>query len=160
MKYAKTESGQLAFKQRSPLLSAKQRSAFILFDGSKSHEQVMASVGVTQADVDHMVAQGFLVATEPVASAAAVAAAAADAPAAAAVDDDPWGPGKRTQQERYAEAMHIATSLSAGLGLRGFRLNLAVESAAGYYGLVELLPELRKALGAKACEKLEHVLKG
>lgn len=156
MKYAKTESGQLAFKQRSPLLSAKQRSAFILFDGSKSHEQVMASVGVTQADVDHMVAQGFLAATEPAASAAPVAAA--DAPAA--VDDDPWGPGKRTQQERYAEAMHIATSLTAGLGLRGFRLNLAVESAAGYYGLVELLPELRKALGAKACEKLEHVLKG
>jgi hypothetical protein len=153
MKYAKTESGQLAFKQRSPLLSAKQRSAFILFDGSKSHEQVMASVGVTQADVDHMVAQGFLAATEPVASAASVAAAAA-------VDEDPWGPGKRTQQERYAEAMHIATSLTAGLGLRGFRLNLAVESAAGYYGLVELLPELRKALGAKACEKLEHVLKG
>jgi hypothetical protein len=154
MKYAKTESGQLAFKQRSPLLSAKQRSAFILFDGSKSHEQVMASVGVTQADVDHMVAQGFLAATEPVASAAAVAAAPE------ALDEDPWGPGKRTQQERYAEALHIATSLTAGLGLRGFRLNLAVESAAGYYGLVELLPELRKALGAKACEKLEHVLKG
>jgi hypothetical protein len=156
MKYAKTESGQLAFKQRSPLLSAKQRSAFILFDGSKSHEQVMASVGVTQADIDHMVEQGFLAATEPTAGAAPVAAA--DTPSA--VDDDPWGPGKRTQQERYAEAMHIATSLTAGLGLRGFRLNLAVESAAGYYGLVELLPEMRKALGAKACEKLEHVLKG
>lgn len=151
MKYSKTESGQLAFKQRSPLLSAKQRSAFILFDGIKSHEQVMASVGVTQADVNHMVEQGFLVATEPIAAPVA---------AAPVVDDDPWAAGKRTQEERYAEAMHIATALTAGLGLRGFRLNMAVESAAGYYGLVELLPDLRKALGAKACEQLEHVLKG
>ncbi len=151
MKYSKTESGQLAFKQRSPLLSAKQRSAFILFDGVKSHEQVVASVGVTQADVDHMVEQGFLVATEPIVVPVAVAPV---------VDADPWGPGKHTQQERYAEAMRLATALTAGLGLRGFRLNMAVESAAGYYGLVELLPDLRKALGAKACEQLEHVLKG
>lgn len=151
MKYSKTESGQLAFKQRSPLLSARQRSAFILFDGFKSHEQVVASVGVTQADLDHMVEQGFLVATEPIVAPVAVAPA---------VDADPWGPGKRTQQERYAEAMRLATALTAGLGLRGFRLNMAVESAAGYYGLVELLPDLRKALGAKACEQMERVLKG
>lgn len=151
MIYTKTETGQLAFKQRSPLLSAKQRSAFILFDGIKSHEQVVASVGVTPADLDHMVEQGFLVATEPTVAPVAVAPV---------VDADPWGPGKRTQQERYAEAMRLATALTAGLGLRGFRLNMAVESAAGYYGLVEMLPDLRKALGAKACEQMEHVLKG
>ena len=151
MKYAKTESGQAAFKQRSPLLSARQRSAFILFDGSKSFDQVAATVGATQQDVDHMLAHGFLKAPESndVQSATPVV-----------LEDDPWGHGKQTQQERYAEAMRLATALTATLGLRGLRLNLAVESAAGYYGLLELLPELRKALGAKACEQLEHVLKG
>ena len=149
MKYAKTESGQLAFKQRSLLLSARQRSAFILFDGNKSLGEVAAVVGATQADVDHMLAQGFLVPTE---------LAQSPVNAEPVVAGDPWGPGQRTRQERYAQAVRIATALTAGLGLRGFRLNLAIESAPGYEGLVKLLPELRKALGAKACEPLERVL--
>ena len=145
MKYAKTESGQLAFKQRSPLLSARQRSAFIMFDGSKALAQVAAVVGVDQADVDHLLAQGFLVPAEPARS-------------VAAVPDEPAGEGHVSLQERYAQAMRMATALTAGMGLRGFRLNLAIESAAGYEGLVKLLPELRKALGAKACAPLERVL--
>lgn len=145
MKYAKTESGQLAFKARSPLLSARQRSAFIMFDGSKSLGQVAAVVGVDQADVAHMLAQGFLVPAEP-------------ARVLAAVPDDVGGGGQVSVQERYAQAMRMATALTASMGLRGFRLNLAIESAAGYEGLVSLLPELRKALGAKACAPLERVL--
>lgn len=145
MKYAKTESGQLAFKARSPLLSARQRSAFIMFDGSKSLDQVAAVVGVDQADVEHMLAQGFLVPAEP-------------ARVLSAVPDDAGGGGQVSLQERYAQAMRMATALTAGMGLRGFRLNLAIESAAGYEGLVRLLPELRKALGAKACAPLERVL--
>lgn len=149
MKYAKTESGQLAFKQRSPLLSARQRSAFILFDGNQSLGQVAAVVGVVQADVDHMLAQGFVVPAQPARGAARAEPVA---------PPDAWGAGQRSPQERYAEAMHIATALTAGLGLRGLRLNLAIESAAGYKGLVKLLPELRKALGASACEPLERVL--
>jgi len=36
--------------------------------------------------------------------------------------------------ERYAEAYPIATQLTADLGLRGFRLNLAVEAALDYEG--------------------------
>jgi hypothetical protein len=149
MKYAKTESGQLAFRQRSSLLSARQRSAFILFDGNKSLDQVAAVVGVTQTDVDHLLGQGFVVPAEPVQS---------QVNAEPVVAGDPLGPGLRTQQERHAQAMRMATALTAGLGLRGFRLNLAIESAPGYEGLVKLLPELRKALGAKACEPLERVL--
>lgn len=145
MKYAKTESGQLAFKARSPLLSARQRSAFIMFDGNKSLGQVAAVVGVDQADVEHMLAQGFLVPAEPALS-------------VAAVPDDVGGGGQGSAQERYAQAMRIATALTASMGLRGFRLNLAIESAVGYEGLVRLLPELRKALGAKACAPLERVL--
>ena len=67
MKYSKTELGQRAFKERSPLFSSLQRMVFILFDGEKTLEKVLAATaaaGVTPADVDHMVEQGFLAAQE------------------------------------------------------------------------------------------------
>lgn len=146
MKYSKTEAGQLAFKQRSPLLSARQRSAFILFDGAKTLEQVLtatAGLGVTQADVDHMLGHGLLAATAPQAA----------VPVAEAVS-------ARPPQVRYAEAWPIATRLTASLGLRGFKLNLAVEAASGYDDLLALLPKIQAVLGPKACEELEQALKG
>ena len=77
MKYTKTEAGQQAFKQRSPSITPRQRSLFILFDGQKTVDQVLAVAGGTQADVESLVDQGYL---EPVAGSAkaAVAAAAAE----------------------------------------------------------------------------------
>lgn len=148
MKYSKTEVGQQAFKERSAQMSAKQRSAFILFDGAKTLEQVLAAtagLGVTQADIDHMLAQGFIAAPQP----AAAPSAAAAMPA-----------GGRTPAQRYAEAYPLATKLTASLGLRGFKLNLAVEAASGYEELIGLLPKLREAVGAPACEELERALLG
>jgi hypothetical protein len=155
MRYAKTEAGQQAFKERSPLFSAKQRSTFILFDGNKTLEQVLAAtagMGVVEADVQHMVEQGFLVAVaEP-----------ARAPSGDAEQDadDALPPSNRTDQERYSDAKPIATKLTAGMGLRGFRLNLAVESAAGFDDLLALLPKIQEVLGSKACRELERALKG
>lgn len=149
MKYTKTEVGQQAFKERSPLLTAKQRSAFILFDGLKTLDQVLAAttgIGVTQADVDHMVQSGFI-AADPSSGAGAAAA-----PAAAA--------GEHTSQQRYAEAYPLATKLTASLGLRGFKLNLAVEAASGYDDLLALLPKIQDAVGPKAAAELEKALKG
>lgn len=151
MKYAKTDVGQQAFKERSPQLSAKQRSAFILFDGVKTVKQVLAAtagIGVTPDDVEYMVAQGFL-AADPMAVAAAEAAAAAATARNA-----------RTPQDRYAEAYLLATQLTASLGLRGFKLNLAVEAAAGYDDLVALLPKIQDAVGPQAAKALEQALKG
>ena len=63
MKLIKTETGQQAFKARSPLFSARQRTAFIMLDGNKTVEQVVAGaagLGLTQEDVDHMLEQNFL----------------------------------------------------------------------------------------------------
>ena len=143
MQLAKTEVGQLAFKQRSPLLSARQRSAYILFDGAKTVAQVLAStagLGVTQADVEHLLAQGFLA---PVPQPAGPVAA----------------PTERTPAQRYAAAYPLATQLTASLGLRGFKLNLAVEAAGGYEGLLTLLPKIQEALGVEACRALERALK-
>lgn len=160
MRYSKTEAGQQAFKARSALLSARQRSAFILFDGVKSNEQVLAAtagLGITQDDIDHLVQQGFLAAAPDVVAASASASNAASARAA---EPQALPVSARSPQERYSAAMPIATKLTASLGLRGFRLNLAVEAASGYEGLLALLPKIQDAVGAKSCVSLELALKG
>jgi hypothetical protein len=151
MKYSKTELGQQAFKDRSPLFSSRQRMAFILFDGEKPVEKVLtatAGAGVTQADIDHMVGQGFL---------AGVGAGKDEktVPMPLAALDD-----VHAKQERYAAAKPIATQLTASLGLRGFRLNLAVEAASGYDELLKLLPKIQEAVGPNASRPLELALKG
>ena len=158
MKLTKTETGQQAFKARSPLFSARQRTAFIMFDGNKTVDQVLAaaiSLGLTAEDVEHMVGHGMLAPaageTAPVDAAAAHLHAAQAALTAF---------NARTIQERYTDALHIATKLTAALGLRGFRLNLAVEAAGGYDELLMLLPRIQEAVGAKACGELERALTG
>lgn len=153
MGYVKTEAGQAAFRERSALISARQRAAYILFDGVKSLEQVLAAtagLGVTRPDIAHMVAHGFLTDSAPSASPAAAAASAQDAAPVST----------RTPQERYSQAKPLATQLTASLGLRGFLLNLGVESASGYDDLLALFPKIQSAVGAKKCEALERVLKG
>ena len=158
MKLYKTELGQTAFKERSPLFSSRQRSTFILFDGKKTVAEVLAAtagMGMSQADVDHMLSQGFLA---PQAGAAPADSApmpldAESTPAALASNEPP-----RSEQQRYFDAKPIATQLTASLGLRGFLLNLSVESAGGYQDLLKLLPKIQDAVGAKACRKLERAL--
>jgi hypothetical protein len=156
MKYVKTEVGQQAFKARSPLFSSRQRTAFIMFDGNKSVEQLLAAaagLGLSQDDVDHMVTQGFLA---PAAGEADLAQARADAVAAQEVRASSFM--AHSAQDRYKEAKPLATKLTAGLGLRGFRLNLAVEAAGGFDELLVLLPKIKDAVGSKACVELERVL--
>lgn len=166
MRYSKTEAGQQAFKARSPLLSARQRSAFILFDGIKSSEQVLAAavgLGISRDDIDHLVQQEFLVAAPEamLAPASVASVASASNPAnAGAVAPQALAVSTRSLQERYSAAMPIATKVTASLGLRGFRLNLAVEAASGYEGLLALLPKIQQAAGAKSCIALEQALKG
>ncbi len=165
MKYSKTEVGQQAFKARSALFSGRQRSAFILFDGVKSNAQVLAAtagLGITQDDIDHLVQQVFLVAAPDAVAPPALPASAASAGAAATGSAAPQALPLtgRSPPERYREAMPIATKVTAGLGLRGFRLNLAVEAASGFEDLLALLPKIQQAAGASACVALEQALKG
>jgi hypothetical protein len=173
MKLYKTEQGQAAFKQRSPLFSARQRSAFILFDGRKTVGEVLtatAGLGLGQADVDYLLGMGFL-SPQPVQLPPDTGAAPLDGlprpaeltpaepvPPQIAPSAPPAEPP--TEQQRYFDAKPIATQLTASLGLRGFMLNLAVEGAAGYPELLKLLPKIQDAVGAKACRKLERVLYG
>ncbi|MDD2924679.1 hypothetical protein [Rhodoferax sp.] len=159
MKYVKTELGQQAFKARSALLSSRQRAAFILFDGIKSHEQVLAAtagMGITAEDIAYLLREG-LIAEVPGARASS---ASSDPVVNEAQPTTPPAPEPdKTPQQRYAAAMPLATKVTASLGLRGFRLNLAVEAASGYDDLLALLPRIQEAAGEKTCVDLERALK-
>jgi hypothetical protein len=163
MRLYKTELGQSAFKERSPLFSARQRSLFIFFDGKKSLADVLAAaagLGMGQADVDYLLSLGFLSQ-----QAGSLPADTGSAPLDALSTPAPLSstepvPALRSEQERYFDAKPIATQLTAALGLRGFMLNLAVEGASGYAELLKLLPKIQEAAGAKASRKLERTLLG
>lgn len=159
--YTKTELGQLAFKQRSSALSARQRAAFILIDGKRLMRQVIeatAGMGIGPADFQYLLDCGYVSAPDgsplpepPAASPGLVTTTSAPLSAN--------GPAAELRPDAlYMRAYPIATQLVSSLGLRGFRLNLAVESASGYQQLVELLPRIREAVGVERCLPLERAL--
>ncbi len=154
MYLAKTEAGQLAFKTRSVSLSPRQRSAFIIFDGKRTIDDVLvatAGLGLTRSDIDQMVELGLLAQLSEVAE--------------PFVEVDTVRPlGGMVElgdaQLRYAQAYPLATQLTASLGLRGFRLNLAVEAVGSYSQLVALFPKIREAVGTEKSHELERALSG
>jgi hypothetical protein len=64
----------------------------------------------------------------------------------------------RSAQQRYQDAYPIATRLSGGLGLRGFRLNLSVEGTSSYEELLALAPKIRAAVGPEKAAELDRAL--
>ena len=163
MIYTKTERGKVALQDRSSGLAPRQRSAFIMFDGKRSADDVLkatSGLGVTAADVDQLVALGLL---EPVASQMPPLPVAAVVPAPPASNASipvrvPGAAPTLDAQAHFLKAWPIATRLTAGLGLRGFRLNLAVESASDLAKLKELAPKIREAVGADKFRELEIAL--
>lgn len=157
----KTEAGQQVLKDRSIPLSPRQRSAFILCDGKRSMDDVLsatATMGVTPEDLLHMIGLGLL-AERPGPAPAPAAASTALPPAAPAGAPAAEASGRSTQQ-RYQDAYPIATQLTASLGLRGFRLNLAVEAAGSFEQLADLAPRIKDAVGADKFTPLERALHG
>ncbi|MGE8319952.1 MAG: hypothetical protein ACN6O3_14485 [Comamonas sp.] len=160
----KTELGAQALKTRDPVLSQRLRAAFILFDGHKSVAQVAALLpaagpgALSAEDVQGLLQAGLLEAADAVQAAPAAAAPLEDTPTEPATvsSPDPLSPAEQSQ--RYMAAYPVASALAADLGLRGFRLQLAVEKAQGYDGLVALLPRLREAIAAPKLQPLEKLL--
>ncbi len=147
MKLVKTEAGQRVLKDRSINLSPRQRAAFILCDARHTMDHILSvtqAVGVTREDIQHLLDLG-LIAEAPDAQ------AIAEAQAEQALHD-------RDPQQRYKDAYPIATRLTAGLGLRGFRLNLAVEAALNLDQLREVAPRIREAVGEEAYAPLDRAL--
>ena len=152
MIYTKTELGQSALHSRAIPLTPRQRSAFIMFDGKRSVDDVLkvtAGLQVTAEDVDHMVGLGLL-------AAVADAARTVVVPPVSARNAD--GSPTLSAQQHYSQAYPIATRLTASLGLRGFRLNLAVEAAGDITKLQELAPKIKDAVGAEKFKELHHAL--
>ena len=167
MPIAKTEAGLQVMKDRSVALSPRQRSVLILIDGRRSLEEVVAAsvaIGSGRNDVEHLLGLGLITelrdesrpAGSPGAEALpASAPEALDEPASAA----PGDPGDvRTPQQRYQDAYPIAARLTAELGLRGFRLNLAVEAAGNYEQLRQLAPKILGAVGQSKFAPLRRAL--
>lgn len=140
---AKTAAGQQVLKDRSVNLTPRQRTALILIDGKRDLSEVMQS-GAAPEDIERLVELELVTGdiAPPVAT---------EAPKPAKV---PTGTG----QECYAAAYPIASRLTASLGLRGFRLNLAVEAATSYEDLVALSPKIRDAVGAEKYAPLASAL--
>lgn len=142
----KTEAGQQAFKARSAQLAGKLRSAFLLFDGQRSVQDVLAAtqgLGVTQQDIDAMLQAGLLEAIAPEPAAPPLA---------------PASMPSRTPQERYRDAYPLAVALTGQLGLTGFRLNLSVEAATSYEELAAVAPKIKDAVGPNAYAPLAQAL--
>jgi hypothetical protein len=173
--YSKTLAGQAALQTRTVVLTSRQRAAFIMFDGKRGTEEILkmtAGIGVTQIDVDHLVDQGLLAGVAPAAKSASVSpdmssARAENSPSSSpspSLQAAPVGEPTSTMpsldaQATYLRAYPVATRLTASLGLRGLRLNLAVEAAGDLQKLRELAPEIRKAVGPEKFLELENALR-
>ncbi|MBG6072904.1 hypothetical protein [Polaromonas sp. CG_9.7] len=180
MIYMKTQHGQSAFKCRAVLLTPRQRSAFILFDGKRDLEEVMratAGLGVSSEDIGHLVAHGLLapcnvavqvsvIATAPdgmlgfqaEAPSTFLAKAATEGSYSVPSSPDEEGLSIATARAQYSRAYPIATRLTASLGLRGFLLNLAVEGATNLAKLQELAPKIKTAIGPEKFMELQSAL--
>jgi len=158
MIYTKTELGRTVLQDRSLGLSPRQRSAFILFDGALGVEEVLKltkALGVTADDISRLVELALLVPKDAAAARqqSDVAQTLLAGPAASegglpALDD----------QAHYSRAYPIAVRLTSNLGLRGFRLNLAVESAVNLEALKDLAPKIKEAVGVDKFKELEDAL--
>jgi hypothetical protein len=154
MSIVKTETGLQVMKDRSVPLTPRQRSVFILVDGRRSMEELLvasAAMGVSRDDVEHLFELGLI-------ADSASSPSATEQAAAAAQDEAVKEHNSRSPMQRYQDAYPIATRLTASLGLRGFRLNLAVEAAGNYEQLLELAPRIREAVGPEKFVPLDKAL--
>lgn len=158
--YFKTDLGRHAFKDRALALTPRQRAAFILFDGIRTESGVLsatAGLGVQSDDIAALVRHGYVIAVQTAVqiSATLMQPVVPHSSPVAVLDVANM---RNTAQQRYQRAYPLAAQLTATLGLRGFRLHMAVEAADGYEALLALMPKIREALGAEKCRPLDAAL--
>jgi hypothetical protein len=156
MRYTKTDAGKQAISDRSTALSSRQRSALIIVNGERSLEVLLKMVeglGITLTDLEHMESLGLIAKIQEESLIVTNTVTAKNS----AIDSNVL---VGEAQLRYSRAYPLATQLTAKMGLRGFRLNLAVEAAGSYSQLVELFPKIKEAAGAEKSLALENALRG
>ncbi len=129
-----------------------------MFDGEKDDTVILKSLsamGLRAEDIQHLLELGLI-------EAVGGATTAPQAGAAPSVKNMPSGDASQapalSEQERYQRAYLVASKLTSGLGLRGFRLNLSVESASSYKDLVALAPKIRDAVEDEKFAELAKAL--
>jgi hypothetical protein len=169
MIYEKTADGVQAFQQKSTQLSAKLRSILIMIDGKRSSADllgILAGIGANQEQLAELLKLGFIrekaggVNAQPPGKSASVGSGPAGAAPGNTVSpaDQQAASVVGTEQQRYQAAYLIATRLTSGLGLRGFRLNLSVEGAGSLQDLLQLAGKIREAVGDEKYAELKRVL--
>lgn len=157
MKYRKTEAGRQSYKEHNNALTGRQRSAFILMDGLKDDSVILkalAPTGLSSEDIQHLLDIGLIEPNESAQNSALVGASYA------AADEAPSEPkAALSEQELYQRAYPVATKLTSGLGLRGFRLNLSLEASTSFKDLIALAPKIREAVGDEKFAELARALR-
>ncbi len=157
MRLTKTEIGKKAISHHQSFeLSQRQRSALILFNGERSLSEVLtmlAGFKFTKDEVEKMISLGLLEEVNLSNSTQVTESAQVLEPLGGFVD-------LIEAQARYRLAYPLATQLTASLGFRGFRLNLAIEAAGSYSQLVQLFPKIKEAAGPEKSLALENALRG
>ena len=136
----KTPLGQQVLKDRSVPLTPRQRAALIVMDGKRTVANVLQSSGAEPEDVQKLLDLELITGVPPEGAVPDVAVPT------------------MTPKERYMAAYPIATKLTAGLGLRGMRLNLAVEGAGNYEDLLAVCDKIRDAVGPEKFAPLAAAL--
>ncbi|MBI2772178.1 MAG: hypothetical protein HYX47_21345 [Burkholderiales bacterium] len=149
MRLTKTEAGVKAMRDRSVPLTARQRGAFILCDSRYPKSRVLANArmaGVAESDIDYLIHLGLV----------------------AEIADEQELAAERAAEEfhnrppiaRFKDAYPMAVRLSGAMGLKGFRLNMAVERCGSYEDLCRVLPALKAAVKPEMLRPLEQALYG
>ncbi|MEO7391285.1 MAG: hypothetical protein ABIU58_03860 [Ramlibacter sp.] len=147
---SKTLEGQRVLKDRSVPLTPHQRSVFILVDGKRTVEELLALTranGVTRPDIDRLLELGLVAELSKAAAMALANATKLEAKRSG-----------RTLEERYERAHPVAAMLTSHLGIRGRNLNFAVMSAMNYMDLLALAPRIREAVGEERFAMLDQLL--
>lgn len=147
MRYAKTQAGHDAIKDRSAVLTHKQRAALVLCDAKRSREQLLhnlAAVGSCTVDLLYLHSQGLI--TEVM------------EPSEHAKEEAARQLASVPPTERYKNAYPIATRLSSSLGLKGFTVTLALERSSSYEELCSVATKLRSLVPREQYADLHQAL--
>lgn len=161
MIWIKTDIGRAEIGARALVHERARRNLLLLIDGVRSQDTLLDSViGIGHGDFDQLARLG-LIAKGGAGARPAAAATAVSRPAPLPVLDDCVA--ERPQPPSYgAYTAKLTQMISRELGLRGFRLTLAVEKAADVQELEpvaeRVLAEIARRKGTAAADQARRAL--
>jgi hypothetical protein len=161
----KTALGSQVMKDRSVALSAQQRSALVLCDGKRNAEDVVrmtAGLGVMLKDIQVLVELGLVEMMDDLAASNASPAAQTANSEALAMQVVSMTAASTPIENNidFSAALNAAITLCAGLGFKGFGLNMALTGVDTLEKLQKLAPEIRRAAGDAKYKSLHLLIFG